>query len=169
MTGGRTLRVLVIIDSLTHGGAELLLTDFVGRRARRASSRRWPIWASATGARPRSGCASRGRAGLHPIDGLAAPRLAERGCGARARGAPDIVHTHLDYADFMGGVASRSLGIPMVSTVHVMDWRAGGTRERARRPADRLRAPPARRQGRHGVGRRADRSARERGSTGRTT
>jgi glycosyltransferase involved in cell wall biosynthesis len=47
--------------------------------------------------------------------------------------APDIVHTHLAYADLMGCLAARSLGIPAVSTVHVTEWEARTARERARR------------------------------------
>ena len=45
---------------------------------------------------------------------------------------PDIVHTHLDYADALGGLAARSLGIPTVSTVHVMRWQNEGARDRVR-------------------------------------
>lgn len=44
---------------------------------------------------------------------------------------PDLVHTHLGYADLLGGLAARSLGIPSVSTIHVMEW-AGALRERAK-------------------------------------
>ncbi len=36
--------------------------------------------------------------------------------------APDVVHTHLGTSDFLGGIAARSLGLPAVSTVHVMEW-----------------------------------------------
>lgn len=33
---------------------------------------------------------------------------------------PDIVHTHLKHADIVGAVAARRLGVPMVSTLHVV-------------------------------------------------
>jgi glycosyltransferase involved in cell wall biosynthesis len=128
------LRVLVIIDSLTHGGAELLLTDFVGA-------------AGAAGIEPhvaylgeRDGSPAAGRLrdqGVEPacvpIEGLVHPRSLARLRRHVSEVAPDLVHTHLAYADFMGGLAARSLGVPVVSTVHVMDWEARGTRERARR------------------------------------
>lgn len=39
---------------------------------------------------------------------------------------PDVLHTQLDYADLLGGLAARSLGIPSVSTVHVMTWPSHG-------------------------------------------
>ena len=35
---------------------------------------------------------------------------------------PDILHTHLGYADMLGGLAARSLGIPAISTIHIMEW-----------------------------------------------
>ena len=47
------------------------------------------------------------------------------------RSAPDLIHTHLDYADLLGGLAARSLGIPAVSTLHVAEWR-GDLRQRVR-------------------------------------
>ena len=133
MTGERTLRVLVVIDSLSHGGAELLLTDFVAA----AGTAGIEPSVAYLGERDGSPAAARLREhGIEPaciaIDGLLHPGSLTR-LRAHVRDlAPDIVHTHLDYADFMGGVASRSLGIPMVSTVHVMEWRAGATRDRVR-------------------------------------
>lgn len=42
-----------------------------------------------------------------------------------ARAHPDVVHTHLGYSDFLGGLAARSLRLPVVSTVHVMEWEGG--------------------------------------------
>lgn len=49
----------------------------------------------------------------------------------RSSGA-DIVHTHLDYADVLGGIAARALGVPAVSTVHVMQWDRDDLRSRVR-------------------------------------
>jgi glycosyltransferase involved in cell wall biosynthesis len=43
--------------------------------------------------------------------------------------APDLLHTHLGYADFLGGLAARSLAVPSVSTIHVMNWGTGSRRE----------------------------------------
>jgi glycosyltransferase involved in cell wall biosynthesis len=36
--------------------------------------------------------------------------------------SPDVVHTHLTYADISGLPAARRLGIPAVSTVHLSSW-----------------------------------------------
>ncbi len=35
---------------------------------------------------------------------------------------PDIVHTHLGEADLLGCVAARSLGVPVVCTIHSAAW-----------------------------------------------
>lgn len=34
----------------------------------------------------------------------------------------ELVHTHLKYADIVGGLAARSLGLPLVSTLHEAAW-----------------------------------------------
>jgi glycosyltransferase involved in cell wall biosynthesis len=34
---------------------------------------------------------------------------------------PHVIHTHLKHADFVGGVVGRSLGVPMVSTMHLIE------------------------------------------------
>jgi len=39
-----------------------------------------------------------------------------------AAAAPDIVHTHLGTADWLGGIAARSLGIPAVTSIHTALW-----------------------------------------------
>ena len=43
----------------------------------------------------------------------------------RTHGA-DVVHTHLKHADIVGGVAARMLGLPQVSTLHVVEERGRG-------------------------------------------
>lgn len=62
---------------------------------------------------------------LHPATFASAKRHIQQA-------APDIVHTHLDYADTIGGLAAHSLAIPSVSTVHLMQWQAEGVRDRVR-------------------------------------
>jgi glycosyltransferase involved in cell wall biosynthesis len=124
------VRVHVLIDSLAVGGAETLLADY------------------AAGARAAGLGLSVGF--LHG-DGAAAARLREQGIdptpvpvrsllGRRdrqtvrehiRRSAPDLVHTHLDYADLLGGLAARSLGVPAVSTLHLAEW-DGDVRQRVR-------------------------------------
>jgi glycosyltransferase involved in cell wall biosynthesis len=116
------VRIHVLIDSLTSGGAEVLLADL------------------ARGARPHGLEFS---VGYLFADGAAAQRLHQAGVTPEPVGArglldlrtlsqvrrhlagvrPDIVHTHLQYSDVLGGLAARTLGIPAVATVHVMDSR----------------------------------------------
>jgi glycosyltransferase involved in cell wall biosynthesis len=66
------------------------------------------------------------QAGVEPvhlrITGLLSPRSFYRVRRHLATVRPDVIHTHLDYSDFLGGLAARSLRIPSVSTVHVTRW-----------------------------------------------
>ena len=129
----RDLHVLVVIDSLTAGGAEMLLSDFAAGAPdaglRLSVGYLAEVEASAAAARLR-------RAGIEPVripyHGLLNPATMRSVRDHVASVAPDIVHTHLDYADAFGGLAARSLSVPSVCTVHVMEWRPTGSRERIR-------------------------------------
>lgn len=59
---------------------------------------------------------------LVPITGLLNPADLLRVRRHLANVGPDVVHTHLGNADLIGGVAARTLGIPVISTIHVMEW-----------------------------------------------
>jgi glycosyltransferase involved in cell wall biosynthesis len=115
------LHVHVLIDSLARGGAEALLADYaVGAHAAGIS-------VSVAHLHPCTGTAGRLRElGIDPtcvpIRGLlrAADHRAVRAHLAAV--APDLLHTHLGASDVLGGVGARALGIPSVSSVHVMDW-----------------------------------------------
>lgn len=126
------VRVHALIDSLTWGGAEMLLADLAEAAAGGTAIclsvgyLREDVFAEPARARLRA-------AGIEPA-------LIGTGSLWRFRDLrrvrqhlrdvdPDVVHTHLGYADFLGGLAARSLGIASVSTVHVMDW-SGPFRER---------------------------------------
>jgi glycosyltransferase involved in cell wall biosynthesis len=130
---GSPIRVLMVIDSLMAGGAELLLSDFaVGARATGIE-----VSVAYLGERNGSPAAARLRergidAARLDLEGLLhLPSLARVRRHIRAL-APDLVHTHLAYADAVGGMAARSLGIPVVSTVHVMEWETDKLRDRVR-------------------------------------
>jgi glycosyltransferase involved in cell wall biosynthesis len=116
----RTLRVHLLIDSLTQGGAELLLADLAEPAGDHGLelSLGYLFAQDLVGARLRS-------AGLMPqwvgTSRLADPRSLPLVRRHLARARPDIVHTHLQYSDLLGGVAARMLSIPAVSTLHVMD------------------------------------------------
>ena len=115
------LRVHVLIDSLTWGGAESLLADLAAG-------------APAAGIELSVGY-------LQDVDDSPmAPRLRERGIEPQLVGVqrlrdltvlrrlrrqlsdarPDVVHTHLGSSDLLGTIAARSLGLPAVSTIHLV-------------------------------------------------
>jgi glycosyltransferase involved in cell wall biosynthesis len=66
---------------------------------------------------------------LVPIESLFGRRDRRRVRDHLAEVGPDLLHTHLGYADFLGGLAARSLGVPSVSTIHVMNWGTGSRRD----------------------------------------
>lgn len=123
------IRVQLVIDSLTHGGAEMLLSDF----ALGAPKAGIDLAVAYLAEREESAAAAPLRAAgiepvLLPMTRLWNPAGLWRVRRHLARTRPDLVHTHLAYADLLGGLAARSLGIPAVSTLHVMEWE-GGRRE----------------------------------------
>jgi glycosyltransferase involved in cell wall biosynthesis len=132
-----SLRVHVLIDALVWGGAEMLLADLA------AAAPAAGIELSVGYLNPAEGPASEGlRArGIEPelvrgrrlLDPAAIPRL--RAHLGRMR--PDVVHTHLELSDVLGSLAARSLGLPCVSTIHLL------ARQPTGQPADSTRRAPA--------------------------
>jgi len=53
---------------------------------------------------------------------------------------PDLLHTHLKHADLVGGVVATRLGLPQVSTLHVIEEGARGVALGKRWLAGRLRS-----------------------------
>ena len=126
--GGRrpTLRVHVLIDSLAWGGAEVLLAEL----AERAPAVGIDLSVGYLLERNGSPVVERLRAaGVEPvpvsIGGLLNPTDVRAVRRHLAAAEPDVVHTHLGYADFLGGLAARSLRLPAVSTIHVMEVEPG--------------------------------------------
>lgn len=62
---------------------------------------------------------------LVPIEGLLHRSARRAVCRHVARVAPHVVHTHLQYADVLGGLAARRLGVPSVSTIHITETESG--------------------------------------------
>ncbi|MEO7197426.1 MAG: glycosyltransferase family 4 protein [Solirubrobacterales bacterium] len=140
MVKPRRLHVHVLIDSLTWGGAENLLADFA------IGARRADIDVSVAYLSDRPGTAERLRAeGIEPahvpVSGLLKPQGEKRVRKHVAGVSPDLLHTHLGYSDFYGALASMTLHVPVVSTLHtIVD--PGGPREWAK---ERLMAAARRR------------------------
>jgi glycosyltransferase involved in cell wall biosynthesis len=129
----RRLHVHALIDSLGWGGAELLLGDF----ATAAPGVGIDLSVGFLSDRNGSPAADRlRRSGVDPIHVRVTGLIHPRDLGAVRRHLsdlrPDVLHTHLGYSDFLGGIAARSLGIPAVSTVHVMGWDRGELRNHAK-------------------------------------
>jgi glycosyltransferase involved in cell wall biosynthesis len=126
------IRVHALIDALGVGGAEIVLAEFAAVAPlggidlsvgylRDVGSAHGAERLRAAGIEP------------HPVS---IPRhlgpgafLAVRRQLAELR--PDLVHTHLGYADLLGAPAARSLGIPTVATLHGHAWPGRGL-ERAK-------------------------------------
>jgi glycosyltransferase involved in cell wall biosynthesis len=124
------VRVHVLVDGLGWGGAEALLADF----AAVAPSAGIALTVGFLFRRPDDVAARRllaaGVAPVHvPVGSLWKPTDAVRVRRHVAAFRPDVLHTHLGYADLLGGVAASSLGVPTVSTQHVARW-DGTPRER---------------------------------------
>jgi glycosyltransferase involved in cell wall biosynthesis len=128
----RPRRVHALIDSLSCGGAEILLAEL----AAAAPGAGIQLTVGFLDDRDGSPAARRLReAGVDPQLVGVGRLLSARGFLAvrqqLERVSPEVVHTHLGHADCLGGLAARSLGLPVVSTVHAMTWN-GSARERAR-------------------------------------
>ncbi len=123
---GGPIRVHALIASLTWGGAEMLLSEFA------AGAPSAGIELSVGFLEDRDGSPAAGRLRERGIEPMLAQihgpmPLLNRTDNRTVRRQlaelrPDIVHTHLGYADMLGGLAARSLGIPAVSTLHIMEW-----------------------------------------------
>lgn len=130
----RLLHVVVIIDGLGWGGAEMLLAEF----AQGASSAGLRLSVCYLRDSDGSPAAARLAAlGLDPVllpmrgllGGAVLPALRRH----LRRLQPDVVHTHLGYSDLLGSAAARSLRVPVVSTVHLIDPEpAAGIKERTK-------------------------------------
>jgi glycosyltransferase involved in cell wall biosynthesis len=121
------------VDTLYTGGAEFLMVDFAqvaaGAGIDLSIAALKPLTPSAAAAERLR------RHGFEPqavpVTSLIHPRELRRVRAHLASVRPDIVHTHLSTADFLGGVAARTLGIPSVSTIHA-DWWPRGRADRVR-------------------------------------
>jgi len=118
--GNPPLRILVLIDSLTLGGAENLIVAF----ARAAATQNLTVSvASIAGPDERNEIEPRLRAlGVEPAF-LSIPRLLSapavpRVVAAIRNSRCDVVHAHLEYAATLGPVAARVAHRPVVCTFH---------------------------------------------------
>jgi len=117
------LRVHVLIDSLGMGGAEFLLGEFAAGTGAAGIELSVGYLHERSDDRARRRLRERGIEPVHvPVSSLVAPDGHQRVRGHLRSVGPDVLHTHLGTSDFLGGLAARSLRLPAVSTVHVMEW-----------------------------------------------
>src|SRR3954454_7447433 len=116
------LRVTHVIHELHPGGAEQVLVDLA------AAFPRAGVDLQVLSLMPTDGQAyAEGLRALGvPLSTLDLPsRWDARGLrtavAAVAATRPDVVHTHLKHADLVGAYAARRLGVPMVSTLHLIE------------------------------------------------
>jgi glycosyltransferase involved in cell wall biosynthesis len=111
-----SIRVHLLIDTLAVGGAEVLLTEFARIDGVDLSVGCLKnVGSSHVSDRLRARGIEPSCVGIPPQLGLAAFRRVRRHL---AEVRPALVHTHLGYADLLGGPAARSLRIPSVTTIH---------------------------------------------------
>jgi glycosyltransferase involved in cell wall biosynthesis len=126
------LDVLAVIDHLALGGAEMLLGQFAAA-APRAAIRLHVAYLEDGDGNPAAEPLR--AAGIEPMNLNVSGRPGARHLHAMRRHIravrPAVVHTHLGTSDLVGGIASRSLGVPAVSTIHAVTQRRVGV-ERAK-------------------------------------
>jgi glycosyltransferase involved in cell wall biosynthesis len=132
---GEPLRVLVLIDSLTLGGAENLVVAF----ARLAPLQNMTVSVAAiSGTDARTEIEPRLRelgveASFLSIPRLLSPRALPAVAAAIRASKCDVVHAHLEYAATLAPIAALRTRRPVVSTLHHVparsDWRTAA-RER---------------------------------------
>lgn len=113
-----------LISSLTWGGAEMLLAEFAAGAGKAGIDLSVGYLEDRDGSPAAARLRRRGvepmLAQIHgpwPLLNRTDHRTVRRQLAAVR---PDVLHTHLGYADMLGGLAARSLGIPAVSTFHTI-------------------------------------------------
>ena len=126
MSERSTIRVHALIDGLSFGGAEALLADFALGAPAAGIELSVGYLLEKDGSPLAARLRERGIDPVHaPISGLLKPSAFRSVRRHLAERRPDVVHTHLGYSDLLGGAAARSLGIPAVASIHVMQWERG--------------------------------------------
>ncbi|MCB2223816.1 MAG: glycosyltransferase [Actinobacteria bacterium] len=119
--GGR-MRVLYLIDSLGHGGAERLLVAYLRHLPSLGID---PIVAALQERSGNPAAAAIEALGVPVLD-LGIERLRQRGAYRRVadaveRSRPDVVHTQLEFANVLGAAAGHRRGVPVVATLHTLE------------------------------------------------
>lgn len=116
------LRVCHVIHSLGPGGAEHLLVDLAHVAAGAGMELSVVSLMPATGLEYPRRLRALG-VEVHSLDLPTRwdPRGLARGLAVLGNLAPSVVHTHLKHADLVGAFAVLRLGVPLVSTLHLIE------------------------------------------------
>ena len=129
----RRLRVVQVIDGFGHGGAERIVADYAIHLARLGFDVRVIVLQEREG-EPQT---ARVRAAGIPVDFVPVTRLKRLGEARRLLATlralkPDLVHAHLEFASVLTSVFRRTLGVPVVVTLHTLHKPARFSRAGAR-------------------------------------
>lgn len=117
------MRILYVIDSLSIGGAEMLLIDLV----KSGKARGWNVCVAYFTPGPLAETLAGMAVPVIRLSnrGLRDPRALWRAMRLVRNWRPDVVHTHLTKSDLVGQFAARIVGVPRrVVTIHNIDpWR----------------------------------------------
>jgi glycosyltransferase involved in cell wall biosynthesis len=136
---GSPIRVHTLIDSLSWGGAEMLLADLAAAAPQAGIELSVGYLLEINGSPAAAGLRALGVEPEHvTVKRLLDPAGVMRLRRHLKRVKPDIIHTHLSMADSIVHPVARSLGIPSVSTIHVIareptGWAADATMRGAQR------------------------------------
>ncbi len=116
---GRRIRLLFLIDSLGHGGAEQTLV----RLATHIDRKIFDLRVAALQVRDGNPLAERIRELGVPVDVIPVDRLRSlighlRLIRYLIRVKPDVIHTHLEFSHTLGGIYGRMVGARPMGTLH---------------------------------------------------
>lgn len=130
---GAPLRVCHVIHDLGPGGAEQVLVELATAAPSAGMALSvlslLPVEGSHRAHELRRLGAHVGSLGL---PGRWDPRAVAAAVPAVRSAGPDVVHTHLKHADLVGGLAAARLGVPQVSTLHLVEDSVRGIASRKR-------------------------------------
>jgi glycosyltransferase involved in cell wall biosynthesis len=132
---GRRLRVAHLIHSLHPGGAESVLVELAGVAGGVGLDLIVMALSPTTHRGHVEALRSRGVQVIELDLGRWDPRAFRRAVAALRPLAPDLLHTHLKHADLVGAVAGARLGVPVVSTLHIVEDAPVGAVGRYKRAA----------------------------------
>jgi glycosyltransferase involved in cell wall biosynthesis len=123
--------IIFVIDGLGVGGAERLMIPILSCLDRERFEARVCVLQSKEG----NPLAADIQALGIPVDSLNIRHLRDLMAISKLRGylkkyKADIVHTQLEFANILGNIAARSLGLPGISTIHVLPVQAGSLKVR---------------------------------------